>query len=234
MVNAEKNLMSVVPTATFSTSMREAKDMTGQIQDKIEAIVKHAFPDMREYPFRTEETYFIGPGGMSTIGWSETAARAISDASIDDIEDFFDLEAEAFDAMAEEEQSVLYNTMDRVDKVAESATYSIQNMNELEAAVADGGEYMVWHTAEDEVTCAFCGPLDNKIVNLDELTNLDAVPPAHVNCRCELVTIEEHYGELKPVKYYHSIPLDYDSWRETTKGEENLQTEIVQVDTPEE
>ncbi len=160
--------------------------------------------------------------------------KDISDASIDDIEDFFDLDETETDDMSEIELSGLYDVMDRAQKIADSITYSVQNMDELEAAVAFGDEYMVWHTAEDELVCGYCGPLDNKIVNIEELDGLDSIPPSHVNCRCEVVSIEEHYGRLVPIKYYHSIPHDYQSWRDETKGEENLQTTRVEVEALEE
>src|SRR5947209_1092884 len=126
--------------------------------------------------------------------------KDISDASEADLEDFFNLDDTEMENLTEEEKSQLYGIMDSVQKIAEDISYSVQNMDEFEAAVADGGEYMVWVTAEDERVCPFCGPLDNKIISMDEIDQLESIPPAHVNCRCELQSIEEHYGELKPVK----------------------------------
>jgi SPP1 gp7 family putative phage head morphogenesis protein len=156
--------------------------------------------------------------------------KDISDASMGDLMDFFGLDD--MEDMSDSQVSDLYGVMDSVNKISQDVTYSVQNMDEMESAVASGQDYMVWHTAEDEKVCGYCGPLDNKIVRADELDSLDVVPPAHVNCRCELVTIEDHYGELKPVKYYHSIPVSYDGFRNS--GDEQIKTSMVNVDTPEE
>lgn len=196
-----------MPTAISSTNTKGAKGTIGQMKKQvldqlINAIVSKSF-------------------GLE---------KDISDASVGDIENYFGFDEDETDEMSENEISNLYDAMDRATKIADGITYSVQNMDELEAAVAFGDEYMVWHTAEDEVVCGYCGPLDNKIVSIDELGSLDAVPPAHVNCRCEVVTIGEHYGELKPVKYYHSIPTDYDGW----DREINIITTRIEVDTPEE
>ena len=44
-----------------------------------------------------------------------------------------------------------------------------------------------WNTANDELVCPICGPLDNKVVPLEEnfSDEFDIYePPAHINCRC--------------------------------------------------
>ncbi len=153
--------------------------------------------------------------------------KVISDSSLDDLEAWFGIDEDELDAMDEEHLSAIFGIMDRVDKIGDSVTYSIQNMDEMEAAIASGGEYMVWKTSQDELVCGFCGPLDNKIVLIAEIDSLGITPPAHVNCRCEIITIEERYGELKPVQYYHSIPTDYEGWR--TSGAVQIETEMVDV-----
>lgn len=55
-----------------------------------------------------------------------------------------------------------------------------------------------WMTAEDELVCEICGPLDGMIVELDGdgfTTEEGGIgiqgPPAHVNCRCGLQPVVE-------------------------------------------
>lgn len=58
------------------------------------------------------------------------------------------------------------------------------------AAMATRGEKLQWHTNRDELVCAICGPLNNKIVNAGEPFGMDGrgkpiySEPAHPNCRC--------------------------------------------------
>jgi SPP1 gp7 family putative phage head morphogenesis protein len=42
---------------------------------------------------------------------------------------------------------------------------------------------MVWMTSEDERVCELCGDLEGTHIGISDI---DAVPPAHVNCRCWL------------------------------------------------
>lgn len=42
-------------------------------------------------------------------------------------------------------------------------------------------EEMIWMTAEDDRVCEICGPLDGVSIGIGDI---DAIPPAHVNCRC--------------------------------------------------
>lgn len=54
-----------------------------------------------------------------------------------------------------------------------------------------------WFTAEDDIVCDICGPLDGSTIGLEEegykgyLDEMVGGPPAHVNCRCWLQPIVE-------------------------------------------
>ena len=111
--------------------------------------------------------------------------------------------------LTSQDQTDLWSLMTRAGQVGDWVSFSVDNVSAAEREQAQGGEYMVWETAEMESTCDFCAPLDNKIVSIDEV--MDMIP-AHVNCMCNLATVEEHFGDA-PVLYYYSIPMDYDTWR---------------------
>jgi HK97 family phage portal protein len=92
----------------------------------------------------------------------------------------------------------------RARAVARTEVFSAANDASREAYIQSGiVEKIVWHTAEDELTCEFCGPLDNKTVGITESffkkgdtvqgsdggeydTDYERVqnPPLHPNCRC--------------------------------------------------
>jgi len=56
-----------------------------------------------------------------------------------------------------------------------------------ESGVTEGKE---WNTANDELVCPICGPLDGKQVKLDgEFTGGFAAPPAHPRCRCWITPV---------------------------------------------
>lgn len=50
----------------------------------------------------------------------------------------------------------------------------------------------VFMTAQDERVCPECGPLDGKVIPIDERFNGILVPPLHVNCRCEIAIIHDN------------------------------------------
>ena len=56
----------------------------------------------------------------------------------------------------------------------------------LESWKASGEiEKMIWRTNVDELVCKICGPLDGKVVGLDEeFADGISGPPAHPRCRC--------------------------------------------------
>ena len=46
-----------------------------------------------------------------------------------------------------------------------------------------------WNTAEDELVCPVCRPLDGTMIGIGDI---DAMPPAHVNCRCYITPIVDN------------------------------------------
>ena len=73
------------------------------------------------------------------------------------------------------------------------------------------GEYVVWSCMENENVCDYCAVLDCKRVRARDMPGL-SYPPAHVDCRCKLITVEQRYGEAKPVIYYYQLPHNYATW----------------------
>lgn len=154
----------------------------------------------------------------------ESIAKQILDSSLEDIMDIFGPDIQYVDPQV---QSQLSQLVDRTGKVGEWVTFSVLNMNKIEEEIARGGEYLIWETAEDELVCPFCGPIHNKMVRADDLLSL-GIPPAHTNCRCRLITVEERYGELKPIVYYYQLPYEYEEWRNSGKPDYTLsETERV-------
>lgn len=92
----------------------------------------------------------------------------------------------------------------RAARIARSVVFGAANTAAREAYKQSGVVQTVkWHTAEDELVCEFCGPLNGKIIDVDEnffekgdtingrdggTLDLDFMdvedPPLHANCRC--------------------------------------------------
>jgi SPP1 gp7 family putative phage head morphogenesis protein len=92
----------------------------------------------------------------------------------------------------------------RAEQVARTSVFATANASAREAYRQSGVVSEVkWHTAEDEIVCEFCGPMNGKTVGIDEsyfddgelvqgadggtlqLAFGDVIdPPLHVNCRC--------------------------------------------------
>ena len=137
----------------------------------------------------------------------EKLYKDLSDESLYDLEGWFGPD---IGSLSVDDQTNLSLLMDRAGMVGDWISFTVDNVSAAEREMATGGEYMVWESAEMEGTCDYCAPLDNKIVSIDEV--MDGIP-AHPNCMCILASIEEHYGEVVPVLYYYSLPMDYETWR---------------------
>jgi SPP1 gp7 family putative phage head morphogenesis protein len=94
----------------------------------------------------------------------------------------------------------------RALRVARTETFRIANLAGKEAYRQSGFTKLVWFTASDEAVCEFCGPMDGKVVSIEEnffnkgesvrgadggvldLNYSDVEAGAlHPNCRCRVV-----------------------------------------------
>lgn len=53
-----------------------------------------------------------------------------------------------------------------------------------------------WNTARDELVCPVCRPLDGTLIGIGDI---DAFPPAHVNCRCYVTPIVDEKSFEKKI-----------------------------------
>jgi HK97 family phage portal protein len=97
-----------------------------------------------------------------------------------------------------------YSNQVRAEMVARTESFYIANEANKEAYRQSGVVKSIrWYTAEDERVCEFCGPMNGKIIDIDEVffkkgdelvgsegtaMKMDYraidVPPLHTNCRC--------------------------------------------------
>lgn len=111
---------------------------------------------------------------------------------------------EALSQLAERVRSVYaYSDQHRAETVARTESFYIANEGSREAYRQSGVVTSVrWYTAEDERVCPYCGPLNGKVIGVNEVfynkgdeieadgkpLKLDYraidVPPLHTNCRC--------------------------------------------------
>jgi SPP1 gp7 family putative phage head morphogenesis protein len=94
----------------------------------------------------------------------------------------------------------------RALRVARTETFRIANLAGKEAYRQSGFTKLVWFTASDEAVCQFCGPMDGKVVSIEEnffnkgervcgadggVLDLDysdvEAGALHPNCRCRVV-----------------------------------------------
>jgi len=74
----------------------------------------------------------------------------------------------------------------RAERIAVTETTRIFAQANMDAWESTGLiEKSIWQTAQDDLVCPICGELDGTSVGVGDL---DAAPPAHVNCRCWLST----------------------------------------------
>lgn len=107
----------------------------------------------------------------------------------------------------------------RAERMARTEVFSAANDASKDAYIASGVvKSLRWKTAEDELTCPFCAPLDNKIISVtdnfyDKGTTLTGTqdgkevsmsldyegienPPLHPNCRCFIIPEEISTKEM--------------------------------------
>lgn len=100
----------------------------------------------------------------------------------------------------------------RAARISENESWTIKNMGKqlmweqkVRAGTLPKGTKKIWHTAEDELVCDVCGPLNGTVVAIESeyeasTGNSFFVPPLHVNCRCE-IELEEFDVVTKFDKY---------------------------------
>lgn len=112
----------------------------------------------------------------------------------------------------------------RASQVARTTVFGTANASAREAYKQSGVVKAVkWHTAEDELTCEFCEPMNGKIVDIDEgffklgddirgssggvmsASFNDIIdPPLHPNCRCftlaETIEVNENTASVQETK----------------------------------
>lgn len=122
----------------------------------------------------------------------------------------------------------------RAERVARTTVFSVANQSARDAYKQSGVVTTVkWHTAEDEKVCEFCGPLDGKIIGVDEsffelgdivrgsdggiikidFNNVED-PPLHANCRCftnaEAISVQRNAN----VATHKSVDLETEAMKE--------------------
>ncbi len=87
---------------------------------------------------------------------------------------------------------------ERGKRISENEAWTVKNMGKQaawEKKIRSGklptGVKKVWRTAEDELVCDVCGPLNGTVVSVENEYDVSEgmsffVPPLHVNCRCDI------------------------------------------------
>lgn len=137
---------------------------------------------------------------MTAVSYTDTTLKLLNNTLADGI-----AEGESMSKLTQRVADVFELTSDyRAEAVARTTVFSAANASAREAYRQSGVVSEVkWHTAEDEVVCEFCGPMNGKTVGIDEtffdegavvrgadggtmeVSFGDTIdPPLHVNCRC--------------------------------------------------
>jgi len=75
----------------------------------------------------------------------------------------------------------------RAEMIAATETTRVYQSGNQAAWEASGiVSKMVWRTAEDDLVCDICGPMEGVEIGIGDI---DAQPPAHSNCRCSSVPV---------------------------------------------
>ncbi len=127
---------------------------------------------------------------------------------------------DAFKASFQEDYA---NTKARLDVIYRSEYICAQNEGILARARNSNHEFKQWNAALDERTCPVCGdqlhgtiiPIEEEFTAVVEHKNGSEEisvngPPAHVNCRCVLTTLDEDdYDEIKEDSAYLDNVTDF-------------------------
>lgn len=101
---------------------------------------------------------------------------------------------------------------ERGKRISENEAWTVKNIGKQaawEKKIRSGklptGIKKVWRTAEDEMVCDVCGPLNGTVVSVENEYDVSEgmsffVPPLHVNCRCD-IELEEFEIVTKFDKY---------------------------------
>lgn len=138
--------------------------------------------------------------GMTAQSYTETTLKLLNaelDAGVS--------AGETLDELTTRVSNVFQMTDDfRAEQVARTTVFATANASAREAYVqSDVVNTVMWHTAEDEMVCEFCEPMNGKIVDVEDsffksgetlrgsnggtigITAFNEEdPPVHPNCRC--------------------------------------------------
>jgi SPP1 gp7 family putative phage head morphogenesis protein len=123
-------------------------------------------------------------------------------------------------------------TAKRAKVIARTEIMDAENAGHMQAVIngANAGyvhlkTQIEWITAEDELTCPVCRPMNGKIITLGEMFELKgragnrAHPPAHPNCRCTFNELPPDYADdpwWNDLKPNATTPSDH--WKPTAPG----------------
>jgi SPP1 gp7 family putative phage head morphogenesis protein len=123
--------------------------------------------------------------------------RNVAETTKEDIRRLVGQQAENGWSVEELKQRILEKgeiaSVSRAETIARTETAAAYSQGSIAAYKASGVvRGLEWLTAEDELTCEICEPLNGKRVDLDN-SFADGVdfPPAHPACRCAIAPIVE-------------------------------------------